>query len=103
MTNRSRSLARAATADLTATVARVNAAKTAEDAAVIARHTAARAAETARVKLTRADVEGAKMVRDRWGWHPVERVNTESVTVYTGPPVAPVERIPLARILEVRR
>lgn len=103
MTNHSRSLARAASADLRATVARIDAAQAAEDAAVITRHTDARAAERARVKLTRADIEGATQVRDRWGWWPVVHVNRATVTVYVDAWCTLGERIPFARILEVRR
>lgn len=41
----------------------------------------AREAEATRVPLTREQVEGARIVRDRYGWHRVIRVNARTVTV----------------------
>lgn len=41
----------------------------------------AREAEAARVRLTRDQVDGARFVRDRYGWHRVIRINATTVTV----------------------
>jgi hypothetical protein len=60
-----------------------------------------RAAEKARHKLTADDVRGAVAVRDAHGWHRVVRVSAKSVTVETA--WSWTERIPLDRVLEVRR
>jgi hypothetical protein len=70
-------------------------------AEIAARKTADRAAEAARVRLTRADVEGARFVRDSIGWHEVVRINAKSVTVRT--PYSWNDLIPLGKVLEVRR
>lgn len=51
-------------------------------------------------KFTAADLEGAVLVRDRFRWHQVVRVNAKSVTVKTGHSWD--DRIALDRILEVR-
>lgn len=59
----------------------------------------ARAAEAARVRFTPADVAGAALVRDRWGWWGVIRVNRTTVTVTDGPDT---NHIRIDRILEVR-
>lgn len=60
----------------------------------------ARAAEAARTKLTAADVAGAILIRDKYGWHSVVSVNAKSVTVHTA--WSWTERIPLDAVLEVR-
>ena len=39
--------------------------------------------EAARVRYTAADLTGAVVVRDRFGWHEVVRVSAKSVTVKT--------------------
>lgn len=65
------------------------------------RAAAAAQAEHDRPKLTRTDVEGAKHVRDRWGWHEVVRVNAATVTVRTANSWD--ERIPLTKVLEAWR
>lgn len=61
---------------------------------------AAREAEKARPKLTAADIKGATLVRDQYGWHEVVRVSAKSVTVKTQ--WSWTDRIPLVRILESR-
>ena len=66
-----------------------------------ARRKAARRAEAVRPKLTRADIDGAKCVRDAHGWHEVVRVSAKSVTVKTQ--WSWTERIEHERVLEVRR
>lgn len=60
----------------------------------------AREAEKARPKLTTADVKGARIVRDQFGWHEVVRVSAKSVTVKTA--YSWTDRISLDKILEVR-
>lgn len=70
-------------------------------AQVRAEFDARRRAERDRVPLTRADVEGATDIRDRWGWHRVLRVNHGSVTIDGG--AWGRETVPLVRVLEVRR
>lgn len=50
--------------------------------------------------FTRDELNAAKYVRDRHGWHKVARVSAKSVSVETG--YDWTDRIPLARILEVR-
>lgn len=40
------------------------------------------------------------LIRDRWGWHRVVRVNKKSVSVET--PYTWTDRIPLDRIIETR-
>ena len=60
----------------------------------------ARAAEKARPKMTAEEVAGARFVRDEYGWHKVVRVSAKSVTVET--PYSWTERLPLAKVLEVR-
>lgn len=84
--------------DARATVA---AAKAAREQEAAARRQEARAAEAARPKLTKADVDGATHVRDRWGWHQVVRVNRASVTVRTVHSWD--EKIPMEKVLEVRK
>ncbi len=59
----------------------------------------AREAEVARVKLTHEDVKGARIVRTRYAWHVVVRVNSKTVTDDAGFEY----RVPIAKILEVRR
>lgn len=59
------------------------------------------AREAAGPKFTAADLEGAVLIRDRFGWHRVVRVNAKSVTVATGHSWD--DRIPLDRVLEARR
>lgn len=64
------------------------------------RRAAREAAEKARPRFTAADVEGAVIVRDQFGWHRVVRVNAKSVTVKTAHSWD--NRIPLDQIREVR-
>ena len=59
-----------------------------------------RAAEAARVRLTAEDIEGARIVKDEYGWHGVVRINAKSVTVTT--PYSWTDRIPLDRIRDFR-
>lgn len=66
-----------------------------------AERVAAREAEAARPKLTADDVRGARFVRDQYGWHRVVRVSAKSVTVEM--PYSWTGRIPLVKVLEVRR
>lgn len=61
---------------------------------------AAALADRDRVTLTRADVVGARAVRDRFGWHKVARVNKTTVSVETG--YSWTDRIDFGRILEAR-
>jgi hypothetical protein len=60
----------------------------------------AREAEARRVPLTAADIHGARLVRDRIGWHKVIRCSAKSVTVETGH--SWTDRIDIGKILEVR-
>ena len=78
------------------------------DAAIAAEHEAAREAralactiEADRTRLTAANVARATHVRDAHGWHRVVRISAKSVTVETG--YSWTDRIPLDRILEIRR
>lgn len=64
-----------------------------------ARKAAARS-EAERPKFTAADLAEARLIRDRFGWHRVVRVNAKSVTVATGHSWD--DRIPLARVIEFR-
>lgn len=57
----------------------------------------ARAADTARPK-TREDLIGATLVRDRYGWHRIAKVNTTTVDVYISPGVT--KRLQIGRVLE---
>ena len=61
----------------------------------------AREVETARVRLRAPDVQGARFIRTRHGWHKVVRVNGATVTVEASHCLT--ERIPLGKVLEVRR
>ena len=61
---------------------------------------AARYAEAVRPKLTREDCEGARFVRDQFGWHKVVRISAKSVTVATE--YSWTDRLPFAKVLEVR-
>jgi len=77
------------------------------DAAIAAEHEAireavalARTAEADRVRLTAADIAGAKLVRTSRGWHRVVRVSAKSVTVET--PYSWTDRLPFDDILDVR-
>jgi len=75
-------------------------AKAFEDAAWKAGKELALAAEAARVKFTAADLSGAVVVRDRFGWHRVVRVNRATVTVETG--YSWTRAVPVAKVLEFR-
>lgn len=85
---------------INAAVAEITAEKRAAAEALKVRRREAVEAEKARPKLTAADVAGAVRVRDQFGWHRVVRVNAKSVTVVT--PYTWTDRIPLAKILDVR-
>ncbi len=76
-------------------------ARRANRAAALERRAAKIAREAAGPKFTAADLEGAVLIRDRFGWHRVVRVNAKSVTVKTGHSWD--DRIALDRVLEVRR
>lgn len=69
------------------------------DAAYDAAKTAAQVANRL-VPFTDEQYKSARAVRDRIGWHKVVRVNAKSVTVET--PYSWTDRIPRARIIEVR-
>lgn len=101
MTRRPASFARHADAITRQAVAETEANRQAAEDAARARVRLARETEAARVRLTAADLDGATHVRDRWGWHEVVRVNDASVTVRVGPDWD--ERLPIGRVLEVRR
>lgn len=58
-------------------------------------------AEAARVRLTRADIAGARFVRTELGWAKVRRVNVKSVSVDSGYSWA--DLIPFDKVLEVRK
>ncbi len=73
----------------------------AEAKRVTAARKAAREAEAARPKLTADDVRGAGYIRDDFGWHRVVRVSAKSVTIAT--PYSWTDRIPLDKVLEVKR
>ncbi|WP_156027412.1 hypothetical protein [Mycetocola saprophilus] len=60
-----------------------------------------RIAERDRVRLERADIIGARVVRTRVGWHKVARINVKTVSVETG--YSWVDRYPFAEILEARQ
>jgi sRNA-binding protein len=93
------SLARHAAADMADTLAQVAVSRAAQHAETRARVTAARDVERAGRRFTAADVTGARYVRDRWGWWPVVRANTHTVTVQDGNDTT---LIPLTRVLETR-
>jgi CRISPR/Cas system CMR subunit Cmr4 (Cas7 group RAMP superfamily) len=95
---KNRDIANASIREALAVVAEV---KAGEESDRKARAAAAREAEKARPKLTAEDVQGARFVRDEYGWHKVVRMNAKSVTVETG--YSWTDRIPLGRILEVRK
>lgn len=59
-----------------------------------------RIAERDRTRLDRTDILGAKFVRTTTGWRKVAKVNTKTVSVETG--YSWVDRIPFAKIIEVR-
>lgn len=59
-----------------------------------------REAEAARTKLTHEDLKGAKLVRTKYGWHQVVRVNAKTVTVKT--PYSWTDTIAHGKILEAR-
>lgn len=75
--------------------------KAREQAIAKKRREEAAAAEAARVRFTADDIKGAKGVRDRFGWHPVVRVNAKTVTVAT--PYSWTDRIAVESVLEILR
>ena len=79
-----------------AAVAEVKAERKAEWEAAKA---AKRAADAERHRFTRDELVGVKGVRDKYGWHPVVRVNAKTVTVKT--PYSWTETVAFDRILEV--
>ena len=58
-------------------------------------------ADRDRVRLTRADIDGAQFIRTQFGWSRVLRVNTVTVTVPTE--WSWTETVPFEKILEVRK
>jgi|GEM_PF-4584149 len=68
---------------------------------LIAAKKADRQTETDRVKITRDDLAGARIVRDQFGWHRVRRVNAKTVSVDSGYSWA--DLIPLEKILDYRK
>ncbi|MBK5248119.1 MAG: hypothetical protein JJE50_01595 [Actinomycetales bacterium] len=92
---------RQSAADLRAALATRDAAIEARAQEVREARAAARAVEADRVQLTRADIEGATHVRDRWGWHRVVQVNAVTVTVLIA--LTGTELIPFTRVIEARR
>ena len=68
---------------------------------LIAAKKADRQTETDRVKFTPADLKGARIVRDRFGWHKVRKVNTKTVSVDSGYSWA--DLIPMDKILDYRK
>lgn len=101
MTNHSRSLARHGDALLADAIRTTEAARAEAKRAAAERVMTKRQAERDRVPLTREQIDGATEIRDRWGWHPVIRVNAVSVTIDAG--AWGRETVPFARVLEVRR
>lgn len=91
--------ARSLEADISRAVREESARRRAEHKAAIARRKAEREAEKQRPKLTREDVEGARLIRDKWGWYAVIRVNAKSVTYRSS--VGEL-RMPFEQILEVK-
>lgn len=89
-----RAVVKAAVAEVDAATAR----RREEDRA---RAAEARKREAERVRFTAADLEGAKFVRTRTGWHEVVRVNAKTVSVASGYSWA--DRIDVGAVLEVRR
>lgn len=69
-------------------------------AAAQERRAAKVAREAAQPAMTAADLEGAVVVRDRFGWHRVVRVNAKSVTVATSHSWD--DRIAISQIVEAR-
>ncbi|MDY0828560.1 hypothetical protein SK224_05400 [Microbacterium sp. BG28] len=66
-----------------------------------ARKAAAQQATTAerdRTPPSRAELVGATLVRDRYGWHRIAKVNRTTVDVYIGPGVT--KRLQVDRVLE---
>jgi hypothetical protein len=61
----------------------------------------AREANAACVRPTVEELQGARLVRDRWGWHVVVRVSAESDTVDAGE--YGTSRIAITKILEVKK
>ena len=68
---------------------------------LIAAKKADRQAEQDRVKFTRDELTGARIVRDQFGWHKVRKVNTKTVSVDSGYSWA--DLIPLDKILDYRK
>ena len=90
-----------ANASINEALAAVAEVKAAEEAERKERVAAIRQAEAERVRFTAADLAGAEVVRDYFGWHTVVRVSAKSVTVRT--PYSWTERIPVDKVLEFRR
>lgn len=99
--SRSRAAQRHATAQVREDVAVVEAAEAEESEATRARISAARQAEKDRPRLTRADLEGATLIRTSSGWHRVVRINAQTVTVET--PWSWTDRIAHDHIHEARK
>lgn len=58
--------------------------------------------ERDRVRLTRADLDGARLIRDSIGWRYVVRVNAKTVTVRSELHPDWTDRVPFEQIREVR-
>lgn len=74
--NRTRNL----DAEIRRNLKRIHAENRAQEREAKARRKVEREADKNRVKLTRDDVLGARLIRDKWGWYEVVRVNAKTVT-----------------------
>lgn len=94
--NRTRNL----DAEIRRNMKRINAENRAKERETKARRKAERKAEKSRAKLTRDDVVGARLIRDKYRWYEVVRVNAKTVTYRCS--VGEL-RMPFDQILEVRK
>lgn len=92
--------ARSLDAEISRAVREERAQRYAEHKAAKQRRKEEREAEKQRPKLTREDVLGAGVVRDKWGYHAVIRVNAKTVTCDS---LVGEFRMPFDQILEVRK
>lgn len=92
--------ARSLDAEIAREVANQHANRRAENKTRAQQRRAEREAEKTRTKLTREDIEGARIVRDKYGWHPVVRVNQTTVT-YRSFEIE--SRMTFDKVLEVRK
>lgn len=63
---------------------------------------AVRAGEAQRVRLTRDEIVGARLIRDEFGWRRVVRVNAKTVTATSNLVSSWTDRVPFEKVLEVR-